>query len=63
MGIGLDEIKQRLTRFAEVEAADSSPLYAHLAAKAAEDDEVAGLLEGHRRVRRARTCCSPRRTG
>ncbi|QWF79180.1 hypothetical protein HUW46_02587 [Amycolatopsis sp. CA-230715] len=46
MGIGLDEIKQRLTRFAEVEAADSSPLYAHLAAKAAEDDEVAGLLEG-----------------
>ncbi|GAB3482000.1 DUF2332 domain-containing protein [Amycolatopsis cihanbeyliensis] len=39
----LSEIKQRLTRFAEREAS-GSPLYQHLAAKAAEDDAVASLL-------------------
>ncbi|PPK70106.1 DUF2332 domain-containing protein [Actinokineospora auranticolor] len=44
MVVALDEIKQRLRRFAEVEAGEESPLYAHLAAKAAEDDEVAALL-------------------
>lgn len=44
MAIGLDEIKRRLRLFAETEAAGTSPLYAHLAGKAAEDDEVAGLL-------------------
>jgi hypothetical protein len=44
MAIALDEIKRRLRLFAEKEAAGSSPLYAHLAGKAAEDDEVAGLL-------------------
>lgn len=44
MPIGLDEIKRRLRTFATVEAAGVSPLYEHLAAKAAEDDDVAGLL-------------------
>ncbi|WP_409492775.1 DUF2332 domain-containing protein [Amycolatopsis sp. cmx-11-12] len=44
MPIGLDEIKSRLRKFATVEAAGVSPLYEHLAAKAAEDDDVAGLL-------------------
>ncbi|MFE5507610.1 DUF2332 domain-containing protein [Amycolatopsis japonica] len=44
MPIGLDEIKDRLRKFATVEAAGVSPLYEHLAAKAAEDDDVAGLL-------------------
>ncbi|WP_020668028.1 DUF2332 domain-containing protein [Amycolatopsis nigrescens] len=44
MGQGLDEIKQRLRAFAEHETAGVSPLYEHLAGKAAEDDEVAGLL-------------------
>jgi hypothetical protein len=44
MAIGLAEIKQRLLRFADEEARDRSPLYEHLARKAAEDDEVAGLL-------------------
>lgn len=39
---GLAEVKQRLRSFAERVA--SSPLYAHLAAQAAEDDDVAGLL-------------------
>ncbi|RZQ62652.1 DUF2332 domain-containing protein [Amycolatopsis suaedae] len=42
----LADIKARLRRFAEAEAAGNSPLYEHLAAKAAEDDEVAGLLTG-----------------
>lgn len=37
------EIKRRLSAFAE-RAAGSSPLYAHLAERAAGDDEVAGLL-------------------
>ncbi|GHF77573.1 hypothetical protein FHX82_004315 [Amycolatopsis bartoniae] len=39
----LDEAKQRLRAFA-AEAAEVSPLYEHLAGRAAEDDEVAGLL-------------------
>lgn len=39
----LTEAKQRLGRFAEAEAA-RSPLYSHLAASAATDDDVAGLL-------------------
>ncbi|MDQ3402450.1 MAG: DUF2332 domain-containing protein [Actinomycetota bacterium] len=37
------DIQQRLRRFAEVEAS-GSPLYQHLAAHAAEDDDVMGLL-------------------
>ena len=40
----LEEIKRRLRRFAELEAAEFSPLYAHLAEQAATDDEIAGLL-------------------
>ncbi|WP_410656230.1 DUF2332 domain-containing protein [Amycolatopsis sp. lyj-112] len=44
MPIGLDEIKSRLRKFAAVEADGVSPLYEHLASKAAEDDDVAGLL-------------------
>ncbi len=44
MTVTLDEIGQRLRRFAETEAAGVSPLYEHLALRAAEDDEVAGLL-------------------
>ncbi|WP_116045247.1 DUF2332 domain-containing protein [Amycolatopsis palatopharyngis] len=40
----LEEIKHRLRRFAETEAAGNSPLYEHLALKAAEDDAVASLL-------------------
>lgn len=39
----LAELKSRLSGFAEA-AAGSSPLYAHLAERAAADDEVAGLL-------------------
>lgn len=37
-------IQQELRRFADLEAAEFSPLYAHLAAGAAADPEVAGLL-------------------
>jgi hypothetical protein len=44
VALGLDEIKRRLRRFADTEAAAGSPLYEHLTGKAAEDDEVAGLL-------------------
>jgi hypothetical protein len=44
VAFGLEEIKRRLRVFAETEAAGNSPLYEHLTAKAAEDDEVAGLL-------------------
>ncbi|MEU4672175.1 DUF2332 domain-containing protein [Amycolatopsis sp. NPDC023774] len=44
MAIALEEIKQRLRTFAEVEARGVSPLYDHLATQAAEDDDVAGLL-------------------
>jgi hypothetical protein len=40
----LDVVRKRLRRFAEEEAAAESPLYAHLALAAAQDDEVAGLL-------------------
>lgn len=40
----LEDGKRRLRRFAELEAADFSPLYAHLAAQASADDEVAALL-------------------
>ncbi|MFC4004286.1 DUF2332 domain-containing protein [Prauserella oleivorans] len=40
----LDVVKRRLRRFAEQEAAGISPLYSHLAAHAAEDDDIAGLL-------------------
>lgn len=44
MSTSLDSAKRRLRRFAEHEAAGVSPLYENLAAGAAEDDEVAGLL-------------------
>lgn len=37
-------VQRRLRRFAAHEAAGESPLYEHLAAQAAEDTEVAGLL-------------------
>ncbi|GDY30020.1 DUF2332 domain-containing protein [Gandjariella thermophila] len=43
-GEALRLAQDRLRRFAEQEAAGVSPLYAHLAARAAEDPEVAGLL-------------------
>ncbi|WP_018684072.1 DUF2332 domain-containing protein [Actinokineospora enzanensis] len=46
MTASLEQIRQRLRRFAEHEAAGASPLYEHLATQAAEDDEVAGLLTG-----------------
>ncbi|MGH3630579.1 MAG: DUF2332 family protein, partial [Sciscionella sp.] len=36
--------RERLRRFAEQETAGASPLYEHLAARAADDDDVAGLL-------------------
>jgi hypothetical protein len=42
--IGLDEVKQRLRGFAAGQAAGESPLYEHLSAQAAEDDDVASLL-------------------
>ncbi|TVT20681.1 DUF2332 domain-containing protein, partial [Amycolatopsis rhizosphaerae] len=44
MTVGLDELKRRLGGFAADQAAGVSPLYEHLAASAAGDDEVAGLL-------------------
>lgn len=44
MTVGLDEVKRRLRTFGAGQAAGVSPLYEHLATKAAEDDEVAGLL-------------------
>ncbi|HEX4725140.1 MAG TPA: DUF2332 domain-containing protein [Pseudonocardiaceae bacterium] len=40
----LDVVRKRLRRFAEDEAMIESPLYAHLALAASEDDDVAGLL-------------------
>ncbi|WP_199433928.1 DUF2332 domain-containing protein [Qaidamihabitans albus] len=40
----LELVRRRLRRFAEREAAGLSPLYEHLAAKAAEDTDVAELL-------------------
>ena len=42
--VGLDEVKRRLRVFAADQAAGVSPLYEHLAERAAEDDDVAGLL-------------------
>jgi hypothetical protein len=44
----LEQVQRRLRRFAQVEAADLSPLYAHLATHAADDGEVAGLLTAAR---------------
>ena len=43
MSAALDEVRDRLRRFAD-EAAEISPLYSHLAGHAAEDDDVARLL-------------------
>jgi hypothetical protein len=45
MSAALEEIRDRLRRFAD-DAAETSPLYSHLAGHAAEDDEVAALLTG-----------------
>ncbi|MFD2494502.1 DUF2332 domain-containing protein [Amycolatopsis jiangsuensis] len=42
--MALEKIKQSLRTFAETEARGVSPLYEHLATKAAEDDDVAALL-------------------
>ena len=42
--VGLDEVKRRLRVFAADQAAGISPLYEHLAERAASDDDVAGLL-------------------
>ncbi|HVW45253.1 MAG TPA: DUF2332 domain-containing protein [Amycolatopsis sp.] len=42
--VGLDEVKRGLRVFAADQAAGISPLYEHLAERAAEDDDVAGLL-------------------
>ena len=39
-----EETVPKLRRFAEYEAAETSPLYSHLAGKAATDDDVAALL-------------------
>lgn len=44
MPTDLDVVRERLRRFADDEAAPESPLYAHLAVAAADDDDVAGLL-------------------
>lgn len=44
MCIGLDEAKRRLRHFADVEAGEASPLYAHVASAAAADEEIATLL-------------------
>jgi hypothetical protein len=43
MSAALDEIRERLRRFAS-DVEETSPLYSYLAAHAAADDEVAGLL-------------------
>ena len=43
-GASLDEIRRHLRWFASEHAAAISPLYSHLSAHAADDDEVAGLL-------------------
>lgn len=43
MSAALDEVRDRLRRFAD-DAAEVSPLYSHLAGHAAEDDDVARLL-------------------
>ena len=44
MATELDVVRKRLRWFAEEEAAQESPLYAHLAMAASDDDEIAGLL-------------------
>jgi hypothetical protein len=49
-GAALRLAQDGLRRFAEREAAGASPLYEHLAARAAEDPEVAGLLAAVHRV-------------
>lgn len=47
--MGLDQIKDAIRAFAEKEAGGVvSPLYEHLASKAAEDDAIAGLLTSAR---------------
>ncbi|MFI7677815.1 DUF2332 domain-containing protein [Actinophytocola sp. NPDC049390] len=43
MSAALEAVQDRLRRFAD-EASEVSPLYSHLAAHAADDDDVAGLL-------------------
>jgi hypothetical protein len=40
----LDRAQRKLRRFARIDAAGVSPLYAHLAERAAEDEAIAGLL-------------------
>jgi hypothetical protein len=40
----LERAQRKLRRFASIDAAGFSPLYAHLAERAAEDPEIAGLL-------------------
>jgi hypothetical protein len=40
----LEWVQRRLRRFAEIDAAEISPLYQHLAERAAEDPDIAGLL-------------------
>jgi hypothetical protein len=42
--VDLDLVRRKLRRFAQVDAVEVSPLYAHLSGHAAEDPEVAGLL-------------------
>jgi hypothetical protein len=42
--ISLEKVRHRLRHFAATAAVGVSPLYAHLAERAAEDEEVAGLL-------------------
>jgi hypothetical protein len=44
----LERIQHHLRRFARIDAAGVSPLYAHLAEQAAEDTEIAGLLTAAR---------------
>ncbi|MGH3630329.1 MAG: DUF2332 domain-containing protein [Sciscionella sp.] len=44
MAVEIGEIQRSLAFFAEHEASGESPLYAHLAARAAGDEQVAGLL-------------------
>jgi hypothetical protein len=47
MSAALDEVRERLRRFAE-DAEETSPLYSHLAGHAAADDDVARLLTAAR---------------
>ena len=48
MAADLEHIRRILRRFANVDAAGVSPLYAHLAERCAEDEEIAGLLTAAR---------------